>query len=417
MPAIRRYQFSDLPRYTTEQAGLRAGLADYFTMRPFRAEFLSEIEAVLDKYLKVSAHLSEVSLEPVTRSDLFDLLPSNACVAVLGAAPTEHKILVEIDLALVGFAIDRVLGGTGETRPILRPLTDIEQGVLSFLLLELIAKVHEGWVTGRELSISLDRFIGNGESLRAITLSEGQYFNAGLSVGIGPRVGHVRVLLPHALLKIGFRTPAPQSDPTRDELEYMRTQLASLPETSVIGFVEAARLELELTDITELEPGDIIVLENHEIALDSGYATGTAFVRVGTGRNGGLRVRVGHEGDKVQLEILRIVVQEEPPEEPVEENNEWSARQEDMPEDNLAGTQSLLRDVPATVAVELGRLKFNTAQLVRLREGQILRLPRGANDPVDLTVDGKVFARGELIEIDGELGVRLQKVVGAVKPK
>ena len=82
-------------------------------------------------------------------------------------------------------------------------------------------------------------------------------------------------------------------------------------------------------------------------------------------------------------------------------------------EDNLEETEGLLRDVEAPIVIELGRLQMNTAQVIRLKAGQILRLPRGATDPVDLVVNDKVFARGELIEVDGELGVRLVQVTGA----
>ena len=83
------------------------------------------------------------------------------------------------------------------------------------------------------------------------------------------------------------------------------------------------------------------------------------------------------------------------------------------PTDNLPETEGLLRDIDAPVVIELGRLKMNTAQVTRLKSGQILRLPRNANDPVDLVVNDKLFARGELVEIDGELGVRLVQVTGA----
>ena len=83
------------------------------------------------------------------------------------------------------------------------------------------------------------------------------------------------------------------------------------------------------------------------------------------------------------------------------------------PRDNLAETEGLLRDIRAPVVVELGRISLNTHQVAKLRAGQILRLPRGANDPVNLVVNGKLFARGELIEIDGELGIRLIQVVGS----
>ena len=51
--------------------------------------------------------------------------------------------------------------------------------------------------------------------------------------------------------------------------------------------------------------------------------------------------------------------------------------------------------------------------MIRLREGQILRLPRAATDPVDLVVNGRVFARGQLVEVEGELGVRILQLAGS----
>lgn len=80
--------------------------------------------------------------------------------------------------------------------------------------------------------------------------------------------------------------------------------------------------------------------------------------------------------------------------------------------DNLPETEGLLREMDRDVAVELGRIRLNTAQVVRLRAGQVLHLNRGATDPVDLVIGGKLFAKGELLEVDGELGVRLTQLTG-----
>ncbi len=89
---------------------------------------------------------------------------------------------------------------------------------------------------------------------------------------------------------------------------------------------------------------------------------------------------------------------------------------EDIPApqgDNLEKTETLLQDLNTTVVIELTRLPLTTSQIIRIREGEIMRLPRTPSDPVSLVVDGKVFARAELVEIDGELGVRLLEVVGS----
>lgn len=418
MASARPFRFSNLPHYTAEQATLQRSLVDYLTQRPFRADFLSRLGSLVESYIKVPCKFSDPVLQPLSRGDLPALLPTTGCILALGAAPTEHKILVDLDSSIVGFVIDRLLGGTGEAARILRPLTEIEQGVLSFLLLKMIAFVHEGWQSGREVALSLDRFASTVDELSDITDAESSYYLIGASFAVGKRVGYARVLLPFSLITTSFRAPPAQSDPSPEELEYMRSVFHSLAVESVTAVIEGARLDLGPDDIAQLEPGDIIVLENHEVSLRSGFVEGNAFVRLGRGQNGGLRVRLQNDGDRSQIEIVQIVVQEQPQESVMvdeegalpEEGAEVSA------EDNLAGTENLLRDVPAPVVVELGRLSMNTAQVVRLRQGQILKLPRGANDPVDLTVNGKLFARGELIEVEGELGVRLLKVVGAPRP-
>jgi flagellar motor switch protein FliM len=63
------------------------------------------------------------------------------------------------------------------------------------------------------------------------------------------------------------------------------------------------------------------------------------------------------------------------------------------------------------VVVELGRIKTTAGDVVALRPGQILELRRAPNDPVDITVNGRLVAKGELVEVEGELGVRLLSLV------
>ncbi|MBI3180454.1 MAG: FliM/FliN family flagellar motor switch protein [Deltaproteobacteria bacterium] len=161
--------------------------------------------------------------------------------------------------------------------------------------------------------------------------------------------------------------------------------------------------------MAHLEVGDIVVIENPDIKKTPAGLEGVVLVKLGAGQNGGLRARLVNEGEQSHLEVVEIFVQEEPQEEVMAKD----AGAKQAEEDNLGETQGLLRDVAAPVVVELGRIKLNTQQVARLRSGQILKLPRGPNDPVDLVVNGKLLARGELIEVDGELGVRLMQIAGS----
>jgi flagellar motor switch protein FliN/FliY len=72
---------------------------------------------------------------------------------------------------------------------------------------------------------------------------------------------------------------------------------------------------------------------------------------------------------------------------------------------------SMLLEVPLDIAVELGRTRLTIRELLDLSQGSILELDRLAGEPVDVLVNGKPLARGEVVVIDEEFGVRITDVV------
>ena len=68
-------------------------------------------------------------------------------------------------------------------------------------------------------------------------------------------------------------------------------------------------------------------------------------------------------------------------------------------------------DLPITLTVELGRLSLTLSKLADLKPGDILGLMRNASEPVDLTSGDRLVARGELVQIDQELGIRILQVL------
>ena len=71
----------------------------------------------------------------------------------------------------------------------------------------------------------------------------------------------------------------------------------------------------------------------------------------------------------------------------------------------------LLADVQVELAVEIGRVKLPLRDLLSLAPGAVLELDRAADAPVDVLVNGCLVARGEVVVIDGEFGVRVTAVV------
>jgi flagellar motor switch protein FliN/FliY len=76
-----------------------------------------------------------------------------------------------------------------------------------------------------------------------------------------------------------------------------------------------------------------------------------------------------------------------------------------------ASSIDLLKDVPLEVKAELGRSRRLVRDILRLTVGAVIELDKEAGEPVDLLVNNKMIARGEVVEIDGKYGVRILEII------
>jgi flagellar motor switch protein FliN/FliY len=71
----------------------------------------------------------------------------------------------------------------------------------------------------------------------------------------------------------------------------------------------------------------------------------------------------------------------------------------------------LLRGVEMQASVELGRAKVTVNELLSLRSGEVIELDRGAGEAADLYVNGRLIARGEIVVVDENYGLRITELV------
>lgn len=76
---------------------------------------------------------------------------------------------------------------------------------------------------------------------------------------------------------------------------------------------------------------------------------------------------------------------------------------------------SIIRDIPLEVTVELGRTKKLIRDILEFGPGTILELDKLAGEPVDILVNGKYIAKGEVVVIDESFGVRITDIISASK--
>ena len=70
-----------------------------------------------------------------------------------------------------------------------------------------------------------------------------------------------------------------------------------------------------------------------------------------------------------------------------------------------------IENLAVTLRVELEARRLSLAEVGNLRAGQVIELGARATDPVNLLIDNKVIARGELVEVDEQLGVRIIQIL------
>lgn len=72
-----------------------------------------------------------------------------------------------------------------------------------------------------------------------------------------------------------------------------------------------------------------------------------------------------------------------------------------------------LMNVPVQVTVQLGNTRMNLSELMQLGPGSLLTLDRQAHEPCDIMVNGRVIARGEVVTVGDQYGVRISEICSA----
>ncbi len=84
-------------------------------------------------------------------------------------------------------------------------------------------------------------------------------------------------------------------------------------------------------------------------------------------------------------------------------------------EDSESPNLGLILDIPLTVTVELGRSKMLINELLQLSQGSVVELTKLVGEPLEVLVNQKLVARGEVVVVNDKFGVRLTDIVSPIE--
>ena len=266
---------------------------------------------------------------------------------------------VALDPLFASRVVDRVLGGRAMLPTVMRALGPAERGVLAAVLApmwdRLGATVDVGVAAARTTNVA------------AIVIR----------IEADGIVGYVRL------------TPAVHGEFLDETGDAVWTTRA--PRLPVLAHVELARTGLLYRELAALIAGDAVVFDGVAAEAFAVHASWPAKLRVGAfaaalavGAGGELTIVGGFSRDHGE-EIKMAAA------------------------DSKTDATEVLASAPVEVVAEIGRITMRGDELLGLGAGTVLALGRGRQN-VSLCVGGEVWADGEIVDVDGQLGVRVTRV-------
>ena len=95
----------------------------------------------------------------------------------------------------------------------------------------------------------------------------------------------------------------------------------------------------------------------------------------------------------------------------IKEENDGAAPQNETSCINGECDMDLILDIPLDVTVELGKVKMLVNELLQLGQGSIIELSKQVGEPLDIYVNNKLVAKGEVVILDEKFGIRVSDII------
>jgi len=303
------------------------------------------------------------------------------------ARPARARTVVAIDPELAHAIVDRALGGEGRDIVALPdvPLGDAERGVLAYVVARALGATAGRW--------KLEQVVTTRSAvLHALGHEPAAMWHA--RVALGSSHGVVRAFV--ALSAIEAIAPPEHGTATAatDGATPLPRAIACLPLELVATCGSAS---LSRSDARSLRGGDVLVLDSALARRGRDGIEGDAELRVAGARRTCWRCTVEHG-------TLRVVAVDRSEERAASEGRRVEREPEDRTDRRAV---DLAADAPVEVSVEIARFKLPLGELSSLQPGEILATGRAVGDHVVLRAGEQALAIGELVDVDGEVGVRI----------
>jgi flagellar motor switch/type III secretory pathway protein FliN len=423
-PAKKSDWHKHLPQISNAEAefsNLLSGLPENLTENAARA-----VAETLGRYTFQRAEKVFCSLTSVYEVNLNQALEklneSPKIFLTIGVGAENSRAVAALNVDFAATLIDSMLDGQGAPRGgNRRELSPVETTIIEFLAANVLREINN--FAGEPLLYL--------ENVKPETKNPFESFERGaeviLSLETGAFKGIISLYAPPKFLKF--------LDKSQNPLFIKKAGRKKLRDFEKLALHLDLRLHIGTTfldadSLLFLEPDDIVLIEQSQIGLEGGSFSRNFDVLIGRGGNFRFRgiVKDNNSDGDLNFKIEEILSEEArralaPTKFKMDEKVTDLAEESDFETDAPAAENTVeeildeqispsLENIQVALRIEIAGSKISLRELQNLRAGQIIALGCSPTDPVRLVTDNteEPVATGELVEIEGQLGVRLTKV-------
>jgi flagellar motor switch protein FliM len=248
-PAVRRMSFTRPTKFTPD---LQRRLARS------HETFCRKVAGRLGAELRVPVDVEVISMTQHTWANAHAELPPTAVCGILEAADPRTRMLLSSELTLVVGLIERMLGGALDTAPRERKLSDIDWALTRRIFEDLTEDLSAIWKDAAELELGLAGFESQADSAELSLVSE-PTLSITAEVRVASSSSILTLLIPYRSIEpVAERLTTNGLRDREGEPEARRRMTGALADVEVEVRAEVAALEMPLSQVAALAPGDLI---------------------------------------------------------------------------------------------------------------------------------------------------------------
>jgi flagellar motor switch protein FliM len=392
----------------------RVQALDFSQPTKFTAELRRRIGRVLTPFckalstrmtadLRAPVEVREIDANQLSWSAARSALPEDCLLVSVQAQPIGRQMLLALELPLVLRSLDCLLGGTAADAPQSRKLSEIDWALTRRLLDAIVLQLSPLWRDLGGLELSVGEVDVEGDAGVVVPIGE-PTFAVSFEWEIAGLSSTFSLLLPWSAIEpvaediLGGDGAAKEADP--GEAAAVHRGLAA---AKVTLRAEVGTSIVPVERVFELEPGSLLKLDAR---AEHGVTLLAENVPIGHGLP-------GRSGVKRAIKLAT----------PIEPSGDQGLRAPLAASMQPAGAAvadrqptleglSRLRGVDVRVWAELGRTAMSLSAALKLPQGTVIELDQGAEEPVELFVNGLPFATGTLATTaEGEWAIQIGSLI------